>query len=74
MPIHESSIASKAFGNHADPSLVVAYQSHQDAMPLVVAVMDTRYGAELHFCHCCMLPNCRPMETYQLSTTGDAKK
>jgi type II secretory pathway predicted ATPase ExeA len=47
MPIHESSIASKAFGKHADPSLVVAYQSHQDAMRFLASALSQPNGIAL---------------------------
>ena len=47
MPIHESSLASKAFGKHADPSLIVAYQSHQDAMRFLASALAQPSGIAL---------------------------
>ena len=47
MPIHESTLASKAFGKHADPSLIVAYQSHQDAMRFLASALAQPNGIAL---------------------------
>lgn len=47
MPTQQSSLASKAFGKHADPSLVVAYQSHQDAMRFLAAALAQPNGIAL---------------------------
>jgi type II secretory pathway predicted ATPase ExeA len=47
MSIHEASTASKAFGKHADPSLIVAYQSHQDAMRFLAAALAQPNGIAL---------------------------
>ena len=44
MPIHEPSIASKAFGKQADPALIVAYQSHQDAMRFLASALAQPSG------------------------------
>jgi type II secretory pathway predicted ATPase ExeA len=44
MPIHESSIVSKAFGKQTDPSLIVAYQSHQDAMRFLASALAQPSG------------------------------
>jgi len=45
--MHDTSIASKAFGKQADPSLVVAYQSHQDAMRFLAAALAQPNGIAL---------------------------
>jgi len=39
-----SSLVSHAFGEHTDPGLIVAYQSHQDAMRFLAATLDQANG------------------------------
>ena len=47
MQVHDSSLASKAFGEFADPSLIVAYQSHQDALRFLTSELDQPNGIAL---------------------------
>ncbi len=47
MPTHKSSLAIKAFGKQADPSLIVAYQSHQDAMRFLASALSQPNGIAL---------------------------
>ena len=47
MQAHESSLVSKAFGEHADAGLIVAYQSHQDALRFLSSALDQENGAAL---------------------------
>jgi type II secretory pathway predicted ATPase ExeA len=47
MPQHVSSLGSKAFGEHADPGLIVAYQSHQDALRFLSAELNQENGVAL---------------------------
>lgn len=47
MPDLDSSLASRAFGPHSDPSLVVAYQSYQDAMRFLGAALAQPNGIAL---------------------------
>lgn len=47
MPIQQSSLASKAFGKYADPSLIVAYQSHQDAMRFLASALAQNNGTAM---------------------------
>ena len=47
MPNQQSSFAIKAFGKQADPSLVVAYQSHQDAMRFLASALAQPNGIAL---------------------------
>ncbi|MGB5333802.1 MAG: FHA domain-containing protein [Woeseiaceae bacterium] len=47
MQAHESSLVSKAFGEHADAGLIVAYQSHQDALRFLSSALDQANGAAL---------------------------
>jgi len=44
MPENGSTLASKAFGKHADSALVVAYESHQDAMRFLSATLSHANG------------------------------
>ncbi len=47
MPDLDSSLANKAFGRRADPSLVVAYQSYQDAMRFLASQLAQANGIAL---------------------------
>ena len=47
MPAHDSSLASRAFGEHADIGLIVAYQSHQDALRFVSSALSQPNGIAL---------------------------
>lgn len=47
MHANGSSLGSKAFGEHADPRLVVAYQSHQDAMRFLSEALGRNSGVAL---------------------------
>ena len=47
MEKHSSSLSSKAFGELADPRLVVAYQSHQDALRFLSAELGRTNGIAL---------------------------
>jgi type II secretory pathway predicted ATPase ExeA len=47
MHVNGSSLGSKAFGEHADPSLIVAYQSHQDAMRFLSEALGQASGVAL---------------------------
>lgn len=47
MPTPQSTLASKAFGIHADPALIVAYQSHQDALRFLSAALAQPNGTAL---------------------------
>lgn len=47
MPQHSSSLGSKAFGEHADPALIIAYQSHQDALRFLSAELNQANGVAL---------------------------
>ncbi|MGB5719900.1 MAG: hypothetical protein WBM34_04335, partial [Woeseiaceae bacterium] len=42
-PFHLS-LGSKAFGEQSDPGLIVAYQSHQDALQFLSAALDQANG------------------------------
>ena len=42
-----SSLGSKAFGEHADPGLIVAYQSHQDALRFLSSALGQANGVAL---------------------------
>lgn len=44
MPENGSTLASRAFGEHADSALVVAYESHQDAMRFLSAALSHANG------------------------------
>lgn len=47
MQAHDSSLVSKAFGEHADAGLIVAYRSHQDAMRFLSSALEQANGAAL---------------------------
>lgn len=47
MPAHNSSLGSKAFGEHADTELIVAYQSHQDALRFLSSALGQANGVAL---------------------------
>ncbi len=47
MSKYDSSIASKAFGKNADPSLIVAHQSHQDAIRFLTSALAQPNGIAL---------------------------
>ena len=47
MPAHDSSLSSKAFGEHADAALIVAYQSHQDALRFLSSALGEANGIAL---------------------------
>ena len=47
MPDSQPTLTSKAFGKDADPSLVVAYQSHQDAMRFISGALAQANGIAL---------------------------
>ncbi|NIA27111.1 MAG: AAA family ATPase [Desulfobulbaceae bacterium] len=47
MQAHDSSLGSKAFGNHADAGLIVAYQSHQDALRFLSSALSQANGVAL---------------------------
>lgn len=47
MPADDSSISSKAFGELADAGLIVAYQSHQDALRFVSSTLEQANGVAL---------------------------
>jgi general secretion pathway protein A len=47
MPVHDSSLASKAFGELADAGLIIAYQSHQDALRFLSSELDHANGIAL---------------------------
>ena len=47
MPAHGSSLGSKAFGEHADTGLIVAYQSHQDALRFLSSALGQANGVAL---------------------------
>ena len=44
---HDSSLSAKAFGELADESLVVAYQSHQDAMRFLTSSLSQTNGVAI---------------------------
>lgn len=44
MQAHQSSLGSRAFGEHADSGLLVAYQSHQDALRFLSSALDQPNG------------------------------
>jgi len=44
---HSSSLSSKAFGEHSDPGLIVAYQSHQDALRFLSAELNQANGVAM---------------------------
>jgi type II secretory pathway predicted ATPase ExeA len=47
MRAHDSSLGSKAFGNNADTGLIVAYQSHQDALRFLSSALSQANGVAL---------------------------
>jgi type II secretory pathway predicted ATPase ExeA len=47
MRSHEISLASKAFGEHADEALIVAYGSHQDALRFLSSTLSQPNGIAL---------------------------
>lgn len=47
MQAHGLSLASKAFGEHADTALIVAYESHQDALRFLAAALSQPNGIAL---------------------------
>ncbi len=47
MPVHGSSLGSKAFGRDADRSLIVAYESHQDALRFLTSALSQTNGIAL---------------------------
>jgi type II secretory pathway predicted ATPase ExeA len=47
MPVHRPSLGSRAFGEHADSSLIVAYESHQDAIHFLTAALSQPNGIAL---------------------------
>jgi len=47
MSADRSSIGSKAFGEHASPGLIVAYQSHQDALRFLSSALGQANGVAL---------------------------
>jgi len=47
MQDHSSSLGSQAFGEHADTGLIVAYQSHQDALRFLSSVLGQSNGVGL---------------------------
>jgi type II secretory pathway predicted ATPase ExeA len=47
MPVHGPSLGSKAFGEHAESSLIVAYQSHQDALRFLSSALSDPNGIAL---------------------------
>jgi len=47
MRVNESSIIGKAFGDDADPDLIVAYQSHQDALRFLAEALGQSNGVAL---------------------------
>lgn len=47
MQAHDSTLASRAFGELADKSLVVAYQSHQDALRFLASSLSRANGVAI---------------------------
>jgi type II secretory pathway predicted ATPase ExeA len=47
MPAHDSLLSRKAFGDRADAGLIVAYQSHQDALRFLSAELSQANGIAL---------------------------
>ena len=47
MQAHGSSLGSRAFGEHADAGLIVAYQSHQDALRFLSSALSQPNGVAL---------------------------
>lgn len=47
MHAHDPSLGSKAFGSHSDSGLIVAYQSHQDALRFLSSALSQANGVAL---------------------------
>lgn len=47
MQAYDSALSSRAFGDLADPGLIVAYQSHQDALRFLTAALGRDNGVAL---------------------------
>ena len=47
MPAHDSTLSSRAFGERADAGLVVAYQSHQDALRFLASSLSQATGVAI---------------------------
>ena len=47
MTAHETSLGAKAFGKHADSRLIVAYESHQDALQFLSSALGEASGIAL---------------------------
>ena len=47
MQAYDSSLSTRAFGDHANPELVVAYQSHQDALQFLSSALSKANGFAL---------------------------
>ena len=47
MQAYDSTLSSKAFGDLADPGLIVAYQSHSDALRFLAAALGRGNGVAL---------------------------
>ena len=47
MQAHDSALSTRAFGEHANPELVVAYQSHQDATRFLSSALSQANGFAL---------------------------
>ena len=47
MPAHDSTLSSRAFGERADEGLVVAYQSHQDALRFLASSLSQANGVAI---------------------------
>jgi len=47
MQVHDSVLGSKAFGDLSDPALIVAYQSHQDALRFLSSELEQANGIAL---------------------------
>ena len=47
MHAHDPSLGSKAFGSNADSGLIVAYQSHQDALRFLSSALSQENGVAL---------------------------
>ena len=47
MQAHDSALSRKAFGDHADAGLIVAYQSHQDALRFLSSALSQANGVAL---------------------------
>lgn len=47
MPVHSSTLGKQAFGELSDPGLIVAYQSHQDALRFLSSALEQPNGVAL---------------------------